>query len=658
MLKYLKVILISLIISSLLLGLISNVFAQKATAGIRIYNSPRDYQRATGKKITKYSEAPMLTELVKQGKILPVEKRLPLNPIVIEPLEEIGQYGGVWRSVWKGTADSPAISNHTRYIRLVRFKGDLSGLEPDIAESWSVTRDSKEFTFRIRKGIKWSDGQPFTVDDIIFWYEDILLNKDLTPTFPKWLTVSEKPMKIEKVDNYTFKVIFSEPYALFLLTHASRGGFIESPRHYLMQFHPRYTPIEKLQELIKKEGFQNWTQLFDQKASWLQNPELPVLTAWKVISPPDATGRVVMERNPYFYKIDSSGNQLPYIDKIIWEMFQSQEVAIMKAISGEIDLHIRHFRASDYTILAENREKGKYRTILYYEDRGGDDYATLYLNQNVKDPILRNLFRDKRFRVAISLALNREEINNLVYLGLGKPRQASMPSSSPYYDPEWEKAYAEYNPEMSNKLLDEIGLIKRDKDGFRLRPDGKTLELLIETVAGPTPPDTLELIKKYLEKIGIKVLIKTEERSLYTTRCAAGEVQVGSWGAFAPSIVIPDHLLAIGPSSFEAIWAPLWGQWYLTKGKAGEEPPKEMKQIFKLWERIKATPSTKERDRLFKEICRIHKENLWIIGTVGEPPRVGVIKENFRNVGEKAPYGGIAPTPACTLYPEQFFIKK
>lgn len=654
-------ILISLVVSVLMLSMISNVFAQVRTPGIKVYNSPIDYQRATKKKITNYSEAPVLAELVKQGKLLPVEKRLPQNPIIIEPLEEIGQYGGTLRSFWRGTADTGCINGHIRYVRLVRFKADLKSLEPDLAEKYRVSRDCREFTFYIRKGVKWSDGQPFTADDVIFWYEDIVLNKELSPVFPSWLRVGNELPKIEKIDDYTFKIIFSAPNGLFLLTQAGSSGeaLTRYPKHYLKQFHPKYTSIEELQKLMKKEGFDAWYKLFSQKADWLQNPDLPVLTAWKVTTPPLSTGRVVMERNPYFYKIDTAGNQLPYIDKAIWEMYGTKEVEMMKVISGEVDLHIRHFRAPDYPMLATNREKGKYSTPLYYEDRGGDDLVVYWINQTVEDPILRSIFRDKRFRMAFSLAINRKEINDLVYLGLGEPRQASMPSSSPYYDPEWEKVYTEYDPEKASKLLDEMGLTKRDKGGFRLRPDGKTLEITIEFAGGSMQPDALTLLKKYLEDIGIKVNLKFEDWSLYSVRAAGNEIQVGAWIAFLPKITNPSQLLA---TASDSPWAPLWGKWYLTNGEAGEEPPKPMKEVYRLWERIKSTPSDKERDRLFREICRIHKENLWIIGAVGETPRVGIIKENLRNIDRenkgKVPYDGLGPTPACTLYPEQFFMKR
>ncbi|MGQ9629446.1 MAG: ABC transporter substrate-binding protein [bacterium] len=604
----------------------------------------------------KYNEAPMLGKLVEEGKLPPVEKRLPKNPVVVEPYEEIGQYGGDWRSVWRNMADRWGVANHMLYVRLVRMRGDLKGFEPDVADRWEVSRDAKVYTFHIREGVRWSDGQPLTADDVMFWYEDILQNKDLTPSFPKVFTAGGKPMRIERVDDYTFRVIFEGPYGLFLLRQAIGGwswDFIGYPKHYLKQFHPNYVDKGKLDEMAKKEGFEAWHQLFGQKYDWLYNPDLPMLTAWRVKSAPSPVGRFIWERNPYFYKVDPKGNQLPYIDRVIWEMIGDSQVALMRAMAGEVDMNIRYFRRGDYTLLMQNREAGDYRVNLYYEARGGDDYTTFLINQNVKDPVLRDLFRNKKFRQALSLALNREEVNELVYLGLAKPRQASLDSTDPFYDPEWERAYAEYDPDRANKMLDEMGLTGRDKDGFRLRPDGKTLEVVLEFAGGEELPDPIELAKEYWERIGIKVNVKADERSLYQVRAQAGEIEIGSW-SFSASLANADSLLGIG---YGAAWAPLWTLWYTSGGKSGEEPPPEVKRIFELWDRITVTPDDEERNRLFKEIINIHKENLWVIGMVGEAPRSGVIKNNFRNVKENAPYGGIVPTPGCTSYPEQFFIK-
>jgi peptide/nickel transport system substrate-binding protein len=593
-----------------------------------------------------------LAELVKQGKLPPLEQRIPKNPLVVTPYEEIGQYGGTWRRTWSGLSDSAGpyklCSEH-----LVMFNKNGTKILPNVAESWKVSRDAKTYTFKLREGIRWSDGTPLTTEDVVFWYEDIILNKDLTPTIPNWLTSGGKPLKLEKIDTYTFKVEFEEPNALFLISIGKMGGghTFFAPKHYLKQFHPKYTPKEKLDELVKKAGLQNWYQLFGNMNDFLQNPDLPVIYPWKATNLPTATLQI-MERNPYYWKIDPEGNQLPYIDRITHTLLGSAgETAVLKAISGEVDMQERGLVIDNYTLLMENRTKGNYRVLRWPQGTGAS--PAILLNQNVKDPVLRKIFEDRRFRIALSLAINREEINQLFYLGLGEPRQASIISGAPFYDPEWEKAYAEYDPKKANEYLDKMGLTKRDKDGFRLRADGKTLILTIE-YSGDRP--YMEVIKKYWEAIGVKVFLKPLERSLYVTRAQAGEIEVGVWG-FDRNVAIlsdPGHLLG---TVVEAPWAPLYATWYNTGGRGGEEPKGDIKRIYELWDKVKSTIDEKQRDRYFKEIINLHKKNIWMIGIVGEVPQLIVAKNNFRNIPDGLLWDDNIRSPK-NARPEQFFFKK
>lgn len=615
------------------------------------YYNLSEYEKLTGKKITRFHEPPQLAELVKQGKLPPVEQRLPKNPLVVTPYEEIGQYGGTWRRTWGGLSDSPGpyklCSEH-----LVMFNKNGTKILPNVAESWKISRDAKVFTFELREGIKWSDGIPLTTEDVVFWYEDILLNKELTPTIPKWLTAGGKPLKLEKIDTYTFKVEFQDPNPLFLVSIGKMGGghVFFAPKHYLKQFHPKYTPKEKLDEIVKKAGLQNWYQLFGNMNDFLQNPDLPVIYPWKSTNLPTTTLQI-MERNPYYWKIDPAGNQLPYIDRITHMLLGSGETATLKAIAGEVDMQERGISLYDYTLLMENRAKGDYRVLKWPQGTGAS--PAILLNQNVKDPVLRKIFEDRRFRIALSLAINREELNQLFYLGLGEPRQASIISGAPFYDPEWEKAYAEYNPKMANEYLDKMGLKKRDKDGFRLRPDGKTLSITIE-YSGDRP--YMEVIKKYWEAIGIKILLKPIERSLYVTRAQAGEVEAGVWG-FDRNVAVlsdPGHLLG---TVLEAPWAPLYATWYNTGGKGGEEPKGDIKKIYELWDKVRSTPNETQRNRLFKEIINLHKKNIWMIGLVGEVPTLIVAKNNFRNIPDGILWDDNIRSPKNGR-PEQFFFKK
>ena len=639
-----KLTVISLVVSLCLMGVIP-ALAQKT------YPTLTDYEKLTGEKIEKFYEAPELRIEVAKGTLPPVEERLPEEPVVIEPVEEIGQYGGTWHRVALSPGDT-CLDSRMGYESLVQWTPDAKDVEPGIAKSWKISEEGKVFTFYLRKGMKWSDGKPFTADDFLFWYEDILLNKELTPVFPGWLKVGGEPVKIEKVNDYTIKFQFVKPYGLFLQMLAFNGPFCGAPKHYLKQFHPKYMSKERLEKLTKEAGFESWYQLFLAKNNLYTNPELPTIRPWKLTVPPPAT-RLIAERNPYYWKVDTEGNQLPYIDRVVFNMVESTEMANMKALTGEIDMQHRHMMLSNYTVFMKNREKGNYR-VLRWEDAYGTNCAIL-LNQSCKDPVLRDLFQNLKFRIALSLAINREEINELCFQSLGVPRAATQIPASPYYQRDLENIYADYDPEKANRLLDEIGLTKRDKEGYRLRPDGKRLSLVFSFCAlwGPYP-DIAQLVKEYWEAIGIKVVVKTLERSLRTKRVEANEHETDMW-------CIPGYLL-LNPWPYIAVnqytpYGPLYGRWYASEGKQGEEPPEYILHNMRLYDKFLVTVDPEKQLKIGKEIVRHAAKNLYAIGTVGRLPALVIVKNNFRNVPEKAVSAWTLMTPGYT-HIEQYFIKQ
>jgi peptide/nickel transport system substrate-binding protein len=625
------------------------------------YYNLSDYEKLTGKKITDFHEAPMLSELVKQGKLPPVEERLPKNPLVVTPYEEIGQYGGTWRRAWYGLSDKWG-PNKICFEYPIFTSKDGSELVPNVFESMEMSEDGRIFTFKIREGLKWSDGVPVTTEDVRFWYEDILLNKELTPSISYNLTSNGKVFKLEIIDDYTFRVVFEDPYPLFPLpltkSYVAGTSFVV-PSHYIKQFHPKYVGEEKAQQLAKENGFENWWQYVQSMClnsdSWLRNPDLPVLYPWK-LSRRTTDTMLVLERNPYYYKIDPEGNQLPYIDEIVHYLVQNSQMLVMKAITGEIDMQGRNLSLSDYQLLASNREKGGYRIIFARQAIGSD--VTLHFNQNYQgDPYIRELLRNVKFRQAVSLAINREEIWQLVYHGLGEPRQASLIKGVKYYDPEWEKAFAEYDPERANKLLDEIGLNRRNAEGYRLRPDGQVLEITIEYPTGvfSTWDDALAMIKTYLEKVGIKALLKPEERTLFDVRNTSGEIQIAVWWLDRNTSVLGDPSLLLGYRT----WAPLSYTWY-SQGKTGGEPPEpgtDMAKVYEIWDQVLRETNEQRRDELVREFLNLHKKNLWMVGTVGALPQPIVVKNNFRNVPSGLPWDDPLRSPK-NLRPEQFFFKQ
>ncbi len=653
--------LIRLVTLSLLLavsiGFASTSFAQEQPSP-PLYNSPAEYQNATGREIAEFNEAPMLAELVETGKLPPVEERLPEEPVVVVPVEEVGQYGGTWRRVAIGVGDVGTLfSQRLTYENLVRWSADGKKVIPNVATEWVVSDEGQTFTIHLRKGIKWSDGEPFTADDIMFWYEDVLLNEELSPTFPVWLTVEGKPGRVEKVDDYTVAFKFDAPYGLFMqiLAAPQALGITQYPAHYLKQFHINYVPEDRLEAMAKEEGFDYWYQLFWNKQNW-QNPDCPQIWAWVITTPPPSP-TVIATRNPYYWKVDIAGNQLPYIDKVRFDITENIEVLNMKAMAGEIDMQFRHIIWTNYTLFMENRDKGDYRVLKWTSAEGSN--ALLMPNLNHKDPVLRELFENVDFRRALSLAIDREEIDQIAYLGMGKPKQAAVIPQCPYYKPEYERAYADYDPTMANQLLDNIGLTERDKDGFRLRPDGKTLAVTIEytPLFGPWT-DVTTMVKNYWEAIGVKTLLKEESRELFSTRAQAGELDIGIWvmdRCFTPLVEPLYWLPGMGGGTPPNNAIEYW-RWYTTGGKEGEEPPEDIIKVYQLYDEAKSTTDETTRTNCAHEIMRLNAENLWVIGTVGDLPQIVIVKNNFRNVPENAIQDYLQLSPGNT-FPEQYFFK-
>jgi len=611
----------------------------------------------------KYNESPMTAALVKEGKLPPVEQRLPKNPIVVKPLEEVGVYGGTLRRAWMGPGDRWGIAKICYDANnLMRWASDSKTILPWLVEKYTISKDGRVFTFKLREGLKWSDGQPMTTDDVIFWYEDVIGNEELTPTFPSAFVQDGVRAKFVKVDNYTFRIEFKNPNPMFIYTFPTQGWFIDNskgsfafyaPKHYLMQFHPKYTPKDKIEALAKQKGFNKWYELFQFMIDYIQNPDLPTMSPWKIVSKSPNEPVFVMERNPYYPVVDTEGNQLPYIDRVVHYLVSDAEMINMKAVAGEIDFQARHMRLPNYTLFMQNKEKGNYRILVWRTGTGAD--PAIYLNQNVKDPVKRKLFQDVRFRQALSLAINREEINKILFFGLGVPMQAAIPPGSAYYDKAWAQAYAQYDPGRAKILLDAMGL-KVGKDGFRIGSDGKPIELVVSftTYPGSANMSTMELIKSYWEAIGIKTIIKQVDRSLYTTQCNSGDIEIGVWvlDRMSNVAISPGRLLGTwtdGP------WAPLYARWYWTKGQEGEEPTGDIRKIYDLWDEFNRTVDARKRDTIIRQIIALHRKNIWIIGTVGGIPQLVIVNNKLRNV----PDGILWDDPfrsELNSFPEQFFF--
>ncbi len=654
--KSLTVVLLSGLIC--LLGL-SSVLAQESW-------NLSEYEKATGKTIESFSEAPMLRTLVAAGELPPVGERLPEEPLVVEPVEEIGQYGGTLNTFTisdTGWDDANVIRGFGTSFRM---SPDLTGLVPNVAKDLQLSEDGKTLTMYLRKGMKWSDGAPLTADDVMFWWEDIVLNEELTPTIYLAFTPGGELWEVEKIDDYTIRFRFAVAQPFVMIDQFAHFGGGEGgkyyPKHYMKKYHATYTSMEELQPRIDEGGFQSWTELFAQKTrltgwgSYWINTETPTLRPWLLKE--KGIDWWLLERNPYYFAVDTAGNQLPYIDQIFNTNVGNAEVYNAKIISGEADFAAMNGSFDNYTLYVESAEEADYRILNWNSGLGAE--VTYMPNQTlIGDPVLRKIIQDVRFRRALSLAINREDINESLYHGLAIPRQYTVVPDSRYYEEEFGTAYAQYDPEEGNRLLDEMGLDERDKEGYRLRPDGKRLSLLIEYDEGQTPRGPVsELVKEYWEALGIDVALKLEDKRLRQQRFLSSEIEINVWhGDGMTDVYFPRSAGWIIPDYINSGPFTLWGKWYFTGGEEGEEPPEECKENLKRWETIKTITDEEEIIRLAKEILRSQAENLWVIGTVGGAPVPVIVKNNLRNIPEESiwAWDNLFINPAR---PAQFFFKE
>jgi peptide/nickel transport system substrate-binding protein len=612
----------------------------------------------------KFKEAPMLTEMVKAGKLPPVDRRLPADPLVVPVVERTGQYGGVWRRAFLGPAD---FNNYVRvvYDALARFSPDGAKIEPKIAAGWQSSPDFKVWTIRLRRGARWSDGAPFTADDIVFWYKDVLLNKDLTPALPGWMRNGDgSPAVVEKVDAQTVRFTYKQAATLFLTALANQDGgdrtyAVFLPSHYLKKFHPSYAKKEDIDRAVQAAGFKTWAELFAARNAPFENPDRPTMAAWVPVT--RVSDQVfTLRRNPYFVGVDPDGNQLPYVDEVRFTFFADIQALNLAAIAGEFDMQARHIQMTNYPVFKENEKAGKYRVITWPTFGGAD--AVVAFNQSYKaDPDLGKIMATKEFRIALSHAINRDQIKESVFLGLGEARQGVPAPWHPYFPgDEWAKKYTQYKPDEANKLLDAMGLNKKDANGIRLMPSGKPLTMELSVVpAFAAWPDTAQLIAKDWEKVGVKTVVQIRERALHFRMREANELQTEMWNEDTTAFPFTGNAKPDVRNSPILTTGPLFKQWYDSKGEKGMEPPAPIKKIVELVDTAR-TVGPDGQVKAAQELFRIWADNLYEIGTIGLTPMVqGVVVVNTKLHNVPTTLGNDWPLRSPgNARPEQFFFTR
>lgn len=580
---------------------------------------------------SQYNEAPMLADLVAQGQLPPVDERLPSNPLVMPVMESTGNYGGTMRRGFSGVSDRWGPTK-LQDRGLVWYDQNLN-MQPRMAESWELSDDAREWTFYLRPGTKWSDGTPLTANDVQWWWENEINNTEINPAVPSaWVSGTERtPMQVEVIDDNTFKFIFADPKPLLLYSLAR--GNVFSPGHYMSQFHIELTEdTAKLEADTTAAGFNSWAEYFIDRNYWYQNPEKPSYGPW-ISKNGLANELFLMERNPYFFGVDQDGNQLPYIDTANHRLFENPEVFNLRIINGEIDFQNRHVQLGNFTLYKENEESGDYQVLI----GSSAGHQAVQLNLTTKNERLREFFNKRDVRIALSLAVDRVALNELVFDGLLTPRQYSPLEKSPQAHPEQANAYIDYDPDQANALLDGAGYAEKNAEGFRVWPGtSEAISFIIEGTAEPGTQgeDAILQIVNYYQAVGVQASYKYFERSLYTEHYESNEIEAAFWGGDRTVLPIAAPIIFIGEQP-DRPWAAAWFLWRLDKSDPnGEEPPADhwMWDIWNIWDNeIAIEPDPEAQNAAFRKILDIWATELPMIGYLGESPALVIVKNGFRN---------------------------
>ena len=605
-----------------------------ATALVAGPSSAREGQRTL-------IEPPAFADRVRAGTLPTVSARVPEPPRIVRLNRnelEPGRHGGELRILMARPKDVRMMVVYG-YARLVAYDTGFR-LKADILERYEI-EEGRRFTLYLRKGHKWSDGHPFSSEDFRYYWEDIANNEELSPVGPpRVLLVNGEKPQFEILGPTIVRFTWSQPNSDFLPALAGATPlYIYRPAHYLRRFHKRYAKSEALRRRVEKAGLRNWAALHNRRDNQYKNdnPALPTLQPWISRTKPPSQ-RFIFERNPYYHRIDSHGRQLPYIDRVVMNI-ASARIIPAKTGAGESDLQARGVHFSDYTFLKMGEKKGNFSVRLWRTAKGA--HFVLFPNLNVNDPAWRTLFRDVRFRRALSLAVDRHEINQVVYFGLALEGNNSVLPQSPLYKTEYRQSWAQFNLERANALLDAIGLTRRNSRGIRLLPDGRPLNVIVETAGEDTEQtDILELIHDSWQRTGIKLYSRPSQREVFRNRIFAGETMISVWSGYENGLPNENTSpIEFAPTTQTQLQWPKWGQHFQTGGAVGEAPDlpgaKDLVSLFAKWQR---TLDASARREIWQRMLQIHADNVFSIGVVGAVPQPVVVTNRLRNLPRKGVY--------------------
>lgn len=586
-------------------------------------------------------DSPFFKDSIGSGALPPVAERLPSVPRIVElaKLDRVpGHHGGNMRMLMGDQRDIRMMTLYG-YTRLVVYDDQLE-LVPDVLESFDV-EEGRIFTLRLRPGHRWSDGSPLTTEDFRYWWEDIANNKRLSPGGPPQALFSGGNVPFFEVLSETeVRYTWETPNPVFLPALAgAQPTYIFMPSRYLKQFHERHAPKHELAKRVKENRVRDWGALHERLSRMYrpENPSLPTLDPWRNTTPLPAE-QFVFERNPYFHRVDENGRQLPYVDQVTMTIGTSSLIPA-KTAAGESDLQSRYLRFDNYTFLKEASKRMNFDVKLWKRAEGA--YFALMPNLNAIDPVWRDLNRDVRYRRAISVAINRADVNKVIFFGLARESGNTALPESPLFDERLAKLWAQHDPALANRLLDEIGLTKRDDDGVRLLSDGRRLEFTVETAGENTEEtDILDLLKQDFFHVGIKIYPRSTQRDVFRRRILAGQTVMSAWAGMDNALVTADmEPDALAPTSSAQFQWPRWGQFFESNGREGERPAlHEANKLIRLYEEWRVSSTRAQRRRIWQEMLTINAEEVFTIGVINSTLQPIVVSHDLRNMPDKGLY--------------------
>jgi len=604
---------------------------------------PQQYELAEFEKLAEckltFQENPAIAAL--NGKIRgnpklpPLMDRLPAEPLVYAPYDAIGKYGGTLDVLSNATEAGTSDFLSVRHVNLVRYSDDLQTIVPNIAKGWKWNADFTQLTFYLRKGHRWSDGAPFTAEDVKFWYDNLALDSKVIEKPKDYVLVAGKPMKVTVADPQTvvFDLPAPKPGLLAHFAFSFAQGF--QPKHFLGRYHPDMNP--DADKLAQAAGFENglavikayfgnsdWT---DTPSPLLNSPDkvaklpadvIPTLESHIYIT--DTTEGRHLVANPYFHIVDTQGNQLPYINEQDEVYINDNEVRILKLVNGEVDYKAQSLQLPSAPILLENQEKGKYKVDL----RPEITLPNFSFNVTSADLGKRQVFSDLRFRQAMSLAINRAEINEVAFFGLGAPKQYIGFSPTPdFVDKKWESYMIDYAPGKAKKLLDEIGMMDKDGDGFRELPNGDKITINLQFSTQGMPGQVVEMVGQNWAEVGVKTTVKEVTPDEYRSAQSANQLDVGMWRKSQPvAIVLGNNELWVPPfeNYFGHRTGMLWAEYMDSNGAKGVKPPEFVDSLIADINAFQSqTPGASEANKLGAKLVENMVKNLLFIGVAQAP---------------------------------------